>query len=76
MSPNFELDITKDHCPMTFVKTRLQLDKMQSGSILKVKVAAGEPLENIPRTATEQGHQVRSVTESGDGFFLIEIQKG
>ena len=28
---DYLLDITKDRCPMTFVKTRLMLDKMQSG---------------------------------------------
>lgn len=76
MRPVFELDITQDHCPMTFVKTSLQLDKMASGAILKIKVASGEPLENLPRTATEQGHQVLSVSKSDDGYFFIEIQKG
>ena len=30
------LDITKEHCPMTFVKTKIELSKLQSGDILEV----------------------------------------
>ena len=28
------LDITKEHCPMTFVKTKIELSKLQSGDIV------------------------------------------
>ena len=42
-----QLDITKDHCPMTFVKTKLKLELLEEGDILEVLLKAGEPLENV-----------------------------
>ena len=43
------LDITKEHCPMTFVKTKIELSKLKPGDILEVLLAEGEPLDNVPR---------------------------
>ena len=54
------LDITGDCCPMTFVNVKLALAKLQSGEELDVALNEGEPLNNVPRTATKQGHQVLS----------------
>ena len=45
---DYFIDITQDRCPMTFVKTRLKLDKMESGEALAVRLSSGEPLENVP----------------------------
>ena len=45
------LDITKEHCPMTFVKTKIELSKLNEGDILEVLLAEGEPLDNVPRNA-------------------------
>jgi TusA-related sulfurtransferase len=71
-----ELDVTKDHCPMTFVKTKIALNRLQTGDTLNVKVTGGEPLDNIPRSATEQGFTVLSVTETAtQGVYNIEIRK-
>ena len=55
------LDITKEHCPMTFVKTKIELSKLNEGDILEVLLAEGEPLDNVPRNAKEQGYNVLSV---------------
>ena len=57
----YTLDITKEHCPMTFVKTKLKLAQIAAGDILEVLLTEGEPLENVPRSATEQGYNVLSV---------------
>ncbi|MDR0712168.1 MAG: sulfurtransferase TusA family protein [Prevotellaceae bacterium] len=72
----YNLDITKERCPMTFVKTKIELSKLQKGDILNVRVTEGEPLENIPKSAAEQGFTVRSVRETEtSGFYNIEIEK-
>jgi TusA-related sulfurtransferase len=71
-----DLDVTKEHCPMTFVKTKIALNKLQKGDILNVKVTEGEPLENVPVSAVEQGFKVLSVKETGvAGIYNIEIEK-
>ncbi|MDA3938878.1 MAG: sulfurtransferase TusA family protein [Spirochaetia bacterium] len=68
------LDITKDHCPMTFVKAKLALAKISSGDVLEVTLSGGEPLENVPKSAQEEGHKIISIEESGDNY-LIKIAK-
>ena len=72
---NFTLDITKEHCPMTFVKTKLKLAQLQTGDILEVLLAEGEPLENVPRSATEQGYNVLSVEPVAGGIHKVTIKK-
>ena len=70
-----ELDITRDVCPMTFVRTRLALDRMTTGQVLRVRLRGDEPRRNVPRTATEQGHAVLAEQEE-DGTLLLWIRKG
>jgi tRNA 2-thiouridine synthesizing protein A len=71
-----EIDITNDICPMTFVRTRLALDKMAPGQTLLVRLKGQEPLRNVPRTATEQGHEVLSLETDSDGISHLLIRRG
>jgi TusA-related sulfurtransferase len=52
------LDITGLTCPMTWVRTKLELDRLAPGDVLTVSCPPGEALDNVPRSATEAGHQV------------------
>lgn len=69
------LDITKETCPMTFVKVKLQLAKMDEGQDLEVILKEGEPLNNVPASCEEQGYQVLSVEAVGDGKHRVIIKK-
>lgn len=69
------LDITKEHCPMTFVKTKLKLAQIADGDILEVLLAEGEPLENVPRSASEQGFTVLSVEHVEGTTHKVTIKK-
>lgn len=69
------LDITKEHCPMTFVKTKLALETLDQGDQLEVLLTEGEPLENVPRTAKEQGFTVLETVELQDSIYRVLIQK-
>ena len=71
-----EIDITQEVCPMTFVRTRLALDRMLPGQILLVRLRGDEPLKNVPRTAREQGHGVLSVTTEADGVSQLLLRRG
>ncbi|MGD0229236.1 MAG: sulfurtransferase TusA family protein [Syntrophorhabdales bacterium] len=72
----FQLDVTKDHCPMTFVKTKLELEKLGEGDRLDVLVNEGEPLENIPASAKEQGFTVTDIRHVQGAVYKITIAKG
>jgi TusA-related sulfurtransferase len=52
------LDISGLTCPMTWVRTKLELERMAPGERLEVRCAEGEALENVPRSAVEAGHDV------------------
>jgi tRNA 2-thiouridine synthesizing protein A len=52
------LDITALTCPMTWVRTKLELERMSPGEALEVRCPDGEALENVPRSAAEAGHEV------------------
>ncbi|MBO6005957.1 MAG: sulfurtransferase TusA family protein [Paludibacteraceae bacterium] len=69
------LDITKEHCPMTFVKTKIELAKLSEGDILEVLLTEGEPLNNVPRNATEQGFNVLSVEHVEGVVHKVVIKK-
>ena len=70
------IDITAETCPMTFVRTRLALDTIQTGEILLVRLKGADPLANVPRAAADQGHDPLELTEQPDGSWLLVIQKG
>ncbi len=70
-----QLDITKEHCPMTFVKTKIELSKLNEGDILEVLLTEGEPLENVPKSAKEQGYKVLNIQHIKDSIHKITIEK-
>ena len=61
---------------MTFVRTRLALDRMQAGQTLLIRLRGEEPRRNVPRTAAEQGHAVLAQQELPDGITLLLLRKG
>ncbi|MCW8835310.1 MAG: sulfurtransferase TusA family protein [Rhodospirillales bacterium] len=64
--PDFFLDITSEICPMTFVKTKLLLERMAPGQICEVRLKGAEPLGNVPRSVRDHGHTVLSLAPEGE----------
>ncbi len=69
------LDITKEHCPMTFVRAKIELTKLQKGETLEVLLSEGEPLDNVPRNAQEQGYKVLSTEHVEGTTYRVVIEK-
>ena len=73
------IDIRPYACPLTWVKTRIALDPLRPGEALEVLLREGEPLENVPRTAEEEGHRVAArapAPEEGEGSWRVLLVKG
>ena len=70
IDPHQTIDITGEVCPMTFVRTKLKLERMQPGEILAVRLRGEEPLRNVPRAAREEGHGILSIEPSGDAHVI------
>lgn len=60
---------------MTFVKTKIELSKLQPGDILEVLLSEGEPLDNVPHNAVEQGYNVVSVEHVEGTTHKVTIKK-
>ncbi len=52
------LDITREVCPMTYVRVKLALEALPEGGELEVWLTGAEPLKNVPRSVREDGHEV------------------
>ncbi len=69
------LDITRDICPMTFVRTRLALDRLAPGQTLLVLLSGEEPKRNVPRSTREHGHKILSEQTGADGVTRLLIER-
>ncbi len=74
-NPDRELDIRGEVCPYTFVKTRLALEEMQRGQILRVLVDYEPATKNVPRSVKLQGDEVLAVETCGARQWAITVRK-
>ena len=70
------LDVTSDICPMTYVRVRLSLDRLDPGQTLAVRLRGEDAARNVPASAHRQGHAILSQTVDGDGATLLLLRKG
>ncbi len=71
-----EIDITGQTCPMTFVRTRLALDRLAAGQVLRVRLSGAEARRNLPRNAEAQGHAVLSLATDAAGITTLLLRRG
>lgn len=77
-APRARLDLRPYACPITYVKTRIALERLAPGDVLEVWLAAGEPAASVPRSAEEEGHRILSVEplrEEGEAAFRVLVEK-
>ena len=69
------LDITRDTCPITYVRTKLALEEMGAGERLEVVMRQGEPSRNVPRSLREDGFPVLEEGPVGDGLYRLVVER-
>ncbi len=69
------VDITDKVCPLTFVKAKVALEDLENGQILAVRMNDGEPVQNVPRSFKDDGHQVLQLDDNNDGTYTLYVQK-
>lgn len=72
---NEALDITDVVCPVTFVKVKVALEELDEGQILSIRLNDGEPVQNVPRSVKEEGHQILRLTDNEDGTYNLIVRK-
>ncbi|OGW49565.1 MAG: hypothetical protein A2Z50_00695 [Nitrospirae bacterium RBG_19FT_COMBO_42_15] len=69
------LDIKGEICPYTFVKSKLALEEMEDGEVLKVIVDYPPATENVPRSLEKEGNDILSVEKVGEKLWEIIVRK-
>ncbi|MBI5575930.1 MAG: sulfurtransferase TusA family protein [Deltaproteobacteria bacterium] len=64
------LDITRDVCPMTFVKVKMGLSKMTTSEHLEVRLKE-EALKNVISSLKSEGHKIVRVEKQGEIFHMV-----
>ena len=70
-----QVDITDKVCPLTFVKAKVALEELDDGQILAIRMNDGEPVQNVPRSIKEEGHQILKLNTNEDGTYTLIVKK-
>ncbi len=69
------VDITDVVCPVTFVKAKVALEELDDGDILCIHMNGGEPVQNVPRSVKEEGHQILKLFSNPDDTYDLIVRK-
>ncbi len=69
------LDITDVVCPLTFVKAKVALEELEEGQIISIRMNDGEPVQNVPRSIKDEGHQILKLLNNNDGTYQLIVKK-
>ncbi len=69
------LDLKGVACPFNYVQAKVRLETMDIGQLLEITIDDGEPIENVPVSLTNDGHEVVDTKKVGKHYRLT-IRKG
>ena len=69
------MNITDKVCPLTFVKAKVAIDELDDGEIIAIRMNDGEPVQNVPRSIKEEGHQILKLVNNEDGTYNLIVKK-
>jgi TusA-related sulfurtransferase len=69
------VDIKGQVCPYTFVRSKLALERMNTGEVLKIVTDHGPASENIPKSMINEGQRVLGIDQVGENEWHIFVQK-
>ena len=70
-----ELKLENEVCPYTFVKSKLALEKLETGQVLKIHLGNSESASNVPRSLDLEGHEVESVDQAGGSHWVVTVRR-
>jgi len=68
------LDLTRDKCPITFVKTKVALENLKESSSLVVRINKGNDLDSMLKSLKEIGFKVTDNKQLESNVAEIVIQ--
>lgn len=69
------IDLRGVTCPTNFVKAKLALEDVDSGTIVQILLDDGEPVKNVPRSLKADGHRLIGLKQTDEGYYILELEK-
>ncbi len=69
------MDLKGVACPFNYVQAKIRLETMDLGQLLEITIDDGEPIENVPVSLTNDGHEIVDTKKVGKHYRLT-IRKG
>jgi TusA-related sulfurtransferase len=70
-----ELDIRGEVCPYTFLLTKLALEPMDAGQVLRVVLGNETSARDVPKSLAGAGHTVLGVEQAAGGLWVVTVRK-
>lgn len=71
-----EIDIKGESCPYTFVKSKLKIESIGSGEVLRIVTDHKPATENIPKSMAAEGHHnLGGPTEIAEQVWELYVKK-
>ena len=70
-----ELDLKGEVCPFTFVKSKLILEQMEPGQVLRILLDYKPSVENVPKSMREEGQEVLEVKQIEENLWEVIVRK-
>ncbi len=71
-----ELDLSGEVCPYTFVKSKLALEELDPGQVLRVTVDNSESASNVPKSLSLEGHEIVSLDQAANTWQITVRNAG
>ncbi len=72
---NEELDLRGEVCPYTFVKSKLALEEMEVGDVLRVLLDHLPAVDNCPRSFKNEGQEILGVEPVNEYEWTVTVRK-
>ena len=69
------LDIKGQVCPLTFVRSKLAIEKLAIGEVLEIVVDHRPAAVNVPRSMECEGQTVLGVEQTGEAEWHLFVRK-
>jgi TusA-related sulfurtransferase len=60
---------------MNFVRAKIALDDSEVGTVLELFIDDGEAYDSVPKSLSEEGHEIVSLSSVEDGAWLLLVRK-
>ncbi len=70
------IDLEGEVCPYTFVKSKLAMEEMLPGQVLRIIVDHEPATRNVPRSMENEGNEILNISKLDGSVWQIVVKKG